>query len=622
MPSLFDSTQLSWLDWSVLGLYFGGLLFLGFLLRKQSGDDLEGYFLAGRKLPGWLNGFSYAATCMNADVAPAYCGMTVVTGAFICWFYFARFGLALMIAALLFAGLWRRLNLRTSPEFYELRFSGSPALTMRSWVALRSALIALPAWTGAGLLGLHKISSPLLEWSMFTTLAVVIPVILFYVLASGYVGVVTSDFFQTLIIIGSSILLMIIVLVDFGGPTQLYAALEQSAGPEAASVFPPIGHEVLGLIAIAAWTMGTAIGYGGDAAPMAGAMEGQRILSCRNEREAAKMYVWTAVILFLLLATLTLPALAAMVHWPEVRTAEQKELAYGMLMARYLPPGLLGLALSAVLASIMSTVSSNMNFGAQVLVNDVYQRSLVKKAPLQHYLLMGKLFSAGILMLGILVAIAATNVIQISIFMLGLSSAELTANWAQWWWWRFNGWARLTASLGGPVIFLLNKLFVFPNPWFEFPNLLDFGPHNDYMVIFVSMGMTLVAWVTVAWLTPPEPMSHLVDFYRRARPYGLWRPVAEAAGEPLPPKGRIAIGFAVAPFGTIMVATGILTLSLAYLGRWSGSGISATVMLISGTLFYFGFRKLIPFQRSLESKSNPPLTSTSEAVEPQFVENA
>lgn len=622
MHSLFDSAQLNWLDWSVLASYFGGLILLGIVLRKQSGNDLESYFLAGRKMPGWLNGFSYAATCMNADVAPAYCGMTVVTGAFICWFYFARFGLALMIGAVLFAGLWRRLNLRTSPEFYEIRFSGGPAITMRSWVALRSALIAMTAWTGAGLLGLHKIASPLLGWSLGTTLAVVIPVILFYVLASGYVGVVVSDFFQTLIIIGSSILLMIIVLADFGGPSQLYSALEQSAGPASASLFPPIGHEALGFVAIAAWSIGTAIGYGGDAAPMAGAMEGQRILSCRNEQEASKMYVWTTIVLFFLLATLTLPALAAMVNWPEVRTAEQKELAYGMLLARYLPPGLLGLALSAVLASIMSTVSSNMNFGAQVLVNDVYQRSLVKNASTSHYLVMGRIFSAGILIMGVMVAVAASNVIQISIFMLGLSSAELTANWAQWWWWRFNGWARLTASLGGPLLFVINKLFVFPHSWFNFPHLVDFGPHNDYMIIFFSMGMTLVAWVTVALLTPPEPMPKLVDFYRKARPYGLWGPVAEAAGEPLPPKGRIAYGFLVAALGTVMVSAGILGLSYLYLGRWYAALIALVVMLVFGFAFRIGFRQLIfsqQFATDLPITADEPAASM---VESSMVDNS
>ncbi|MFI4875203.1 MAG: hypothetical protein ACIALR_07695 [Blastopirellula sp. JB062] len=593
MPSLFDSVHLNGLDWGVLAAYFIGLLVLGFFLRKKSGDDLEGYFLAGRRMPGWLNGTSYAATCMNADVAPAYCGMTVVTGAFVCWFYMARFGLALMIAAILFAGLWRRLKLRTSPEFYELRFSGTAALTMRSWVALRSALIAMTAWTGAGLLGLHKIAAPLLDWSLPTTLSVIIPVILFYVLASGYVGVVTSDFIQTMIIISSSILLMVFVLVDFNGPSGLYSALQTAAGPEVTSLFPPIDHEALGVVAIAAWSIGTAIGYGGDAAPMAGAMEGQRILSCRDEKEASKMYVWTMLVLFFLLATLTLPALAAIVLWPEVRTPEQKELAFGMLLARYMPPGLLGLALSAVLASIMSTVSSNMNFGAQVLVNDVYQRSLVRKASTRHYLLMGKFFSAAVLALGVIVAVSARNVIEISIFMLGLSSAELTANWAQWWWWRFNGWARLTASLGGPLIFVLNKLFLFPNAWFDFPYMLDFGPHNDYVIIFLSMGMTCVAWVTVALATKPEPMEKLVEFYRHAHPSGAWRPVAIAAGEAPPERGKILRGLLIAPLGTIMAAGGVLGITALFLGRWKEATASFLVALIFGFLFRSGFNRTI-----------------------------
>ncbi|TWT34325.1 hypothetical protein [Blastopirellula retiformator] len=194
--------------------------------------------------------------------------------------------------------------------------------------------------------------------------------------------------------------------------------------------------------------------------------------------------------------------------------------------------------------------------------------------------------------------------------MLGLSSAELTANWAQWWWWRFNGWARLTASLGGPLIFVVNKLFLFPNPWFSFPYLFDFGPHNDYLLIFVSMGMTLIAWVTVALLTKPEPMPQLIDFYRRARPYGFWGPVAEAAGEPRPPKGRIAVGFVVAPFGTVMASAGILALSLLYLGRWSEATIAVVTMVLAGAVFYVGFSKLLP--SAGESSPEPPQEDLSE----------
>ena len=114
-----------------------------------------------------------------------------------------------------------------------------------------------------------------------------------------------------------------------------------------------------------------------------------------TRREAAKMYVWTQVILFLMLALITLPALGAAVRWPGLRDGSiDKELAYGMLLGHYLPPGLLGLAVSGILASIMSTVSSNMNFGAQVFLNDVYKRSLVTQASDRHYLMVGRIVAA------------------------------------------------------------------------------------------------------------------------------------------------------------------------------------------------------------------------------------
>jgi Na+/proline symporter len=320
-------------------------------------------------------------------------------------------------------------------------------VAIRTWVALRSAFIAIVAWTGAGLLGMHKVAQPMLGWELSTTFAVVIPIILFYVLLSGYVGVVISDFFQTIVIILASLVLMWAVQADFGGPSGLYHALVSTFGEGIVSWHPPTHHELLGVLGVAAWTVGTAVGYGGDAAPMAGAMEGQRILSCRDGREAAKMYVWTQAILFFMLAAITLPALGAAVRWPGLRDGTiNKELAYGMLLGHYMPAGLLGLAVSGILASIMSTVSSNMNFGAQVFLNDVYKRSLVRHASDRHYLIVGRLAPRS--------SLASTrrhdvqNVIDIAVFMLGLASAELSANWAvvvaiQW-----IGEAR---RLGGPT---------------------------------------------------------------------------------------------------------------------------------------------------------------------------
>ncbi len=585
------------LDYILMASYMLVLLGLGgFInLTRRAGRDTEGYFLGGRKMPGWLNGVSYAATCMNTDVAPAYCGMTVITGLFVCWWYISRFSLALMIGAVLFAVFWRRLNLSTSPEFYEIRFSGAPAMIMRAWVAIRSVFIAVVAWTGAGLLGMHKVAKPLLGWDIWTTFAVVIPIILVYVLLSGYVGVVLSDFFQTLVIIASSIVLMYLVMKEFGGdagvlhgPVGLKTALFNQFGSRAISWHPPKSHELLGVIGVIAWTIGTAVGYGGDVAPMAGAMEGQRILSCKNSREASKMYIWTEITLFFMLAVLTLPALGAMAKWPGLNDGSiNKELAYGMLLGNYLPVGLLGLAVCGILASIMSTVSSNMNFGAQVFVNDVYKRIRLKQASEKHYLTIGRIVAAMVVFLAMLVATTAENVIDIAVFMLGLSSAELTANWAQWWWWRFNGKARLAASFGGPVIFLLNKFFVFRY-------LIDGGQDTTYLVVLFSIATTCVVWIVVALVTEPESEAKLVDFYRQAQPMGWWGNIAhEVDGRYGAGPAQIFVGLIAAALGAVMISAGTIAFNSLYIARWQVAAIAGCVAIVAGVVFKSTYGKII-----------------------------
>ncbi|BAC89614.1 sodium:solute symporter family protein [Gloeobacter violaceus] len=510
--------QLNALDWAVIGIYIAMLLSIGWSLRKFAQQGLENYFLGGRNLPGWLNGISYASTCLNADVAPFYCGLAVATGLYMGWFYIARFGWALLIGGVLFALFWRRLKIFTSPEFYELRFAGRGASWMRGWIAFRSAFIAIVAWTGAGLLGMTKVVTPIFGLGKIETMLLVVPVILVYLYFSGYLGVVITDALQSLFIFLGSLVLLVAVLVDFGGPVGLGEALAQLPdGARVLSSVPPLEDKYVSLFAVIAFTLGTSIGYGGDVAPLGGAMEGQRILSCRNGREAARMYVWTEVVLFLFLLALSLPALGAMVVWPGLHTgAVDPELAYGMLIEKYIPSGLLGMVLVSIIASLMSTVSSNLNFGAQVVVNDIYRRYWRPDKPDAHYLKVGKAVTLLILAMSMGVVFGVNYLLDIAIFMIGLSAAELPANWAQWWWWRFNTKARLTASIGGPLIYVLVRFVLLPE--------------QDFAVwILASMALTTVAWVGVALLTPPDDETTLARFYERARPLGWWGPVARRA---------------------------------------------------------------------------------------------
>ena len=118
------------------------------------------------------------------------------------------------------------------------------------------------------------------------------------------------------------------------------------------------------------------------------------------------MYIVSEIALFFMLLVITLPALGALAHEPSLLTAPrgEREMVFGQLLSRYMPPGLLGLQIAAMLAAVMSTVSSNLNFGAQVFVNDIYRRHMRKGASEAHYLSVGRWMMVLIMGVGIFVA--------------------------------------------------------------------------------------------------------------------------------------------------------------------------------------------------------------------------
>src|SRR5215831_11316440 len=400
--------RLAPIDWAIIAAYMALIAGITLRTRRFAGRSLDNFFLGGRATPGWMAGVSYAASMMSADSAVAYGGLAVITGTYVCWFYLSRFGIALFLGAILFAVFWRRLNTFTTLEFYELRFAGAPGTIMRLWLAFRTSLIAMVAWTGISLLALVKISGPVLGLSPAATLALALPLAVTYVFVSGYLGVVLSNLVQIGVMTAGALALARNTLRAAGGPVELGAKLA-AEGPSVLNMLPPSQDAVFPMVACLAWLFGTSIGYGGDAAPMGGAVEGQRVLSTRSPREACKMYVVAEVVLFTLVWLVSMPCLAAALFWPQLRTGGMdRELAYGLLMTHYLSPGLLGLVYVAMLGGIISVVGDNLNFGSQVLLNDIYRRHLVKDASERHYLMAGRLAVFVILALALVVVYKVT----------------------------------------------------------------------------------------------------------------------------------------------------------------------------------------------------------------------
>lgn len=582
--------KLAPIDVLIVLAYTGVILYIAARSRKFAGKNLENYFLAGRNMPGWMTGISYAASMVSADSAVGYGGLAVVTGLYVSWIYLSRFGIALFLGALLFAVYWRRLNTFTTLEFYELRFEGLPGTLMRLWLAFRTSLIAMVAWTGISLLALVKISEPVLGWGKTETLALAIPLAVVYVWFSGYLGVVLSNLVQVIVLLAGSGLLVWRVLAAIGGPHQLAVRLE-ALGPSTLAMFPPHDSALFPAVACIAWLIGTSIGYGGDAAPMGGAVEGQRILSSRTPKEACKMYVVSEIALFSMVWLLSVPCLAAAVFWPQLRTGQlDRELAYGLLMTRYLSPGLLGLVYVAMLGGIISVVGDNLNFGSQILLNDIYRRHLVKHASERHYLLAGRLAIFVILGLALLVVYRVQFVFDVAVFMVGLSAAEMSANWAQWWWWRFNGWARVAASFGGGLCYVAMAV-IWPRwPWWN--------------RMFTAMAVSTLLWFTAALLTRPERNELLINFYRRCRPAGYWEPVRRLAELELPSQLRLPIlrGLAIALLGAGSVMAYITGISQLYVGQYRAGLLFLGLMTIAGALFLFAFPRYVWNLLSVEER--------------------
>ncbi|MEQ8835699.1 MAG: hypothetical protein RID07_02740, partial [Lacipirellulaceae bacterium] len=449
------------IDVAVIVIYLAGSFGIGIIASRMlnTSTDEEGFYLAGRRMPGWVNGISYAVTAMNADVAPLYCGLAVVIGLPVAWFYLSRFAFAWLIVALLFAVRWRALRITTGPEFYSLRFGGRGAKVVRVISALFAVSINMIPWIGAGLLGMHKILAPVFGIeSKLTTLICVLPILVSYVWISGFAGVVITDVLQSAIIVLASLFLLCSVLYEHGGPSGLAEAVV-AAHPEEhgeiLSVTPVPGHEVLAPIVVLAWLIVPTIGRGGSVD-----LEGQRLFSARSTHEAAKVPIWAAGSLFLMLLLLTLPTLGVIATHPEMYHADKdlREETYGMMLQENLPVGVLGVAIAALLASVMSTIDSHLNYGAQTIVNDVlrqiFPKSQLLDASSRACLWIGRFAMLGILALGVGVVFATDSLFDMVTVIAGMFASSAAFYWAQWWWWRVNFPSWVAAMVGGPVVYL------------------------------------------------------------------------------------------------------------------------------------------------------------------------
>jgi Na+/proline symporter len=515
------------LDWAVVVAYLVFTLVLGLIVARRGARSLAEFFVGGRAIPWWLAATSMAATTFNVDTPLYVAGRVAQAGVAGNWEWWS-FAFGHILLAVLLAKLWRRAGVMTDMELTELRYGGNPAAALR---ATRAFLLAVPlncVSIGYGMLAMRKVvtslgvldSLPSLPGDprLWAILPIVV-IVLLYTAVSGLWGVVATDFIQYILAMAGALLVMGYALHEIGGLDAMVSRLH-AAGESRRLALVPLGEDALvpmstflGYIGIQWWAFRNSDG---------GGVFVQRLSSTANEREAAKA-AHTFNILNYLVRTWpwVIVGLAALVLMPGLADPET---AYPLMMVRYLPAGLLGLVFASLLAAFMSTVSTQLNWGASYLVHDLYAR-FTGQADDRRLLRAARVASVLLALLAATVSFFMESVGQVFRFLILIGNGPGLVLLLRWFWWRINAWAEISAMLSGLALALVTFLPPFDQ--------LTFG----WRLVLTGFGSMLV-WVPAMLLTKPEAPEVLDGFYARVRPAGAWGPVR--ARVQLPPLDSLA----------------------------------------------------------------------------------
>ena len=508
------------IDWLLLVSYLLLTLVLGlWLARRNSGE--EDYFVAGRRLSGWLAGASMAATTFSIDTPLYVAGLIGSRGLAGNWEWWS-FGLAHVAMAVVFAPLWRRSGVLTDAAFTELRYGGAAAAWLRG---IKAFLLALPVnciGIGYAFLALRKVVEALgivsatpVALGLTDTiwlLAVVALLVLAYTVAGGLWAVVVTDLVQLVLALVGALAVALAALHAAGGMTSLLDQLQALDRPEVLSLFPWTleggriqwleGARIsvpmfLAYVALQWWSFRRSDG-GGEFI--------QRMLATRDEQQA-RLAGWVFLVVNYLVRSWlwVVVALAALVLLPD---QGDWELSYPSLAVELLPPVALGFVVVSLVAAFMSTVSTSVNWGASYLTHDLYQRFIRPQAKGGELLLVGQLTTVLLLVLGVITALISDSIGTVFRLVIAIGSGPGVVLVLRWFWWRVNAAAELAAMLCGFVVGLLTS--VLPVVRIE-----DYG-----IRLLVITGVSALVWLVVMLITPPESDAVLERFVRQVRPAG------------------------------------------------------------------------------------------------------
>lgn len=502
-----------WVDYLILAGYFLVVMGIGVLARRQVSSSID-FFLSGRSLPAWVTGLAFISANLGAV---EIMGMSA-NG--------AQYGLATMhyfwigaVPAMLFLGVvmmpfYYGSRVRSVPEFMRRRFGPTAHLVNAISFAVAQLLIA-----GINLYLLGTIVNVLLGWPLWVSLVIAAAIVLLYTFLGGLSAAIYNEVLQFFVIVAALLPLTLAGLHRVGGWGGLVDAVSASpGGAEQLSAWPGndlagFGSDLLSVLGIV-FGLGFVLSFGYWTTNF---VEVQRALASKDMSAARRTPIIGAFPKLFIPFIVVIPGMIAAVQVSQL--AQYKASGGGeggpidyndailLLMRDLLPNGLLGLAITGLLASFMAGMAANISSFNTVFSYDLWQTYVKKDRPDEYYLRVGRVATVAATVIAIGTAFFAAGYSNLMDYLQQLFSffnAPLFATFILGMFWK-----RMTATAGwtGLVSGTLAAITVFI---FQQTGVLDLpGQGAGFLGAIAAFVVDIVVSVAVTMVTQPKPASEL-----------------------------------------------------------------------------------------------------------------
>ena len=506
--------DLNALDYTILGAYFVTVLGIGYLARRSIKSSLD-FLMSGRSLPAWVTGLAFIAANLGALEILGMAANGAQYGVATVHYYWVGAVPAMVFLGIVMMPFYYGSKVRSVPEFLRLRFNTSTHLLNAISFAVSAVLIA-----GVNLYALAIVLEALLGWPLWTAIVVAAALVLAYITLGGLSSAIYNEVLQFFVILAGLIPLVVVGLKDMGGWSGLEdkvtanenggeGFLHAWQGNGVGDVTNPIGASWIGIV----FGLGFLLSFGYWTTNFA---EVQRAMSAQNMSAARRTPLIGAFPKLFIPALTIIPGLIALVVFPKLGADEGSYTytnAIPLLIERYLPNGVLGIAVTGLLAAFMAGMAANVSSFNTVFTYDIWQTYVKKDRDDAYYLRIGRLVTVVGVCIGIGTAFIAAgysnimnyvqtlfsffNVPLFVTFIIGMFWKRMTA-WAGFW-------SLLTGTLAALTTWILYKA-----------DVISFT--TDLQETFWGSGAAFVVGVTVAvvvtMMTTPKPDDELQGLVR------------------------------------------------------------------------------------------------------------